>query len=97
MQQSSDWKAKCTHGLTDIRKVFPIWRLAQISVFMFFLFFGQVELTLSMTVARCCVHDSDWKSSMQSREDTEWGSMCWMVLGDVAIPKMNVSGRRSMY
>lgn len=76
---------------------FPIWSLAQISVFMFFLFFGQVELTLSMTVARCCVHDSDWKSSIQSREDTEWGSMCWMVLGDVAIPKMNVSGRRSMY
>ena len=57
----------------------------------------QGETTLSMTVARCCVQDRDWKSSMHSREDTEWGSMCWMVLGDVAIPKMNVRGSRSMY
>lgn len=97
MQQSSDWKAKCTHGLIDIRKVFPSGGLHRSVFLCFFLFFGQVELTLSMTVARCCVHDSDWKSSIQSREDTEWGSMCWMVLGDVAIPKMNVSGRRSMY
>lgn len=54
------------------------------------------EATLSITVARCCVQDRDWKSSIHSREDTEWGSMCWMVLGDVAIPKMNISGRRSM-
>ena len=54
------------------------------------------ETTWSMTVARCCVQDRDWKSSIHSREDTEWGSMCWMVLGDVAMPKMNISGRRSM-
>lgn len=54
------------------------------------------KTTLSMTVARCCVQVSDWKSSMHSREETEWGSMCWMVLGDVAIPKMNISGRRWM-
>lgn len=50
--------------------------------------------TLSMTVARCCVHDRDWKSSIQSREDTEWGSMRWMVLGDVAMPKIKTRGRR---
>lgn len=50
-----------------------------------------------MTVARCCVQERDWKSSMHSREDTEWGSMCWMVLGDVAMPKMNINGRRWTY
>jgi len=53
--------------------------------------------TLSMTVARCCVQDRDWKSSMQSREDTEWGSTRWMVLGDVAMPKTNIRGSCSTY
>lgn len=50
-----------------------------------------------MTVAKCCVQVRDWKSSIHNREETEWGSMCWMVLGDVAIPKINIRGRRSMY
>lgn len=49
---------------------------------------------MSITVVRCWVQDRDWKSSMQSSEDTELGSMCWMVLGDVATPKMNTRGRR---
>merc|ERR1712168_1595673 len=34
---------------------------------------------------------------MQSREDTEWGNICWMVLGDVAMPKMNIRGSCSIY
>ena len=45
-----------------------------------------------MTVDRCWVQERDWKSSMQSREDTEWGSTCWMVLGDVAMPNTRMRG-----
>lgn len=33
--------------------------------------FYDCEITLSMTVAKCCVQVRDWKSSIHNREETE--------------------------
>lgn len=53
-------------------------------------------ITLSITVARCSLQERDWKSSIHSREETEWGSNLWMIIGDVAIPKMSTRGNSCM-
>lgn len=49
-------------------------------------------VTLSIIVDRCSLQERDWKSSMHSREDTEWGSSLWIIIGDVAIPKISTRG-----
>lgn len=49
-------------------------------------------ITLSITVDRCSLQERDWKSSMHSREETEWGSKLWIIIGDVAIPKISTRG-----
>lgn len=49
-------------------------------------------ITLSIIVDRCSLQERDWKSSMHSREETEWGSSLWIIIGDVAIPKISTKG-----
>lgn len=49
-------------------------------------------ITLSIIVDRCSLQERDWKSSMHSREETEWGSKLWIIIGDVAIPKISTRG-----
>lgn len=49
-------------------------------------------ITLSIIVDRCSLEERDWKSSMHSREETEWGSKLWIIIGDVAIPKISTRG-----
>lgn len=49
-------------------------------------------ITLSIIVDRCSLQERDWKSSMHSREETEWGSNLWIIIGDVAIPKISTRG-----
>lgn len=49
-------------------------------------------ITLSIIVDRCSLQERDWKSSMHSREETEWGSKLWIIIGDVAIPKISTTG-----
>ena len=50
------------------------------------------QITLSIIVDRCSLQERDWKSSMHSREETEWGSKLWIIIGDVAIPKISTRG-----
>lgn len=49
-------------------------------------------ITLSIIVDRCSLQERDWKSSTHSREETEWGSNLWIIIGDVAIPKISTRG-----
>lgn len=48
--------------------------------------------TLSSTEDRCSLQDNVWNSSIHKRDDIAWGSNRWMITGDVAIPKMSISG-----
>lgn len=56
------------------------------------LFLFRKGITLSIIVDRWSLQERDWKSSMHSREETEWGSKLWIIIGDVAIPKISTRG-----